>query len=88
VKRKLTAISSPVMKLKPVCQAYPGSQHQLEEHLAGKRHWSNVAALALQTSRSKSKSNNPQPNTKARPARSRIVATNAHQDGKEEVPEK
>jgi len=89
-KRKLTAPSSPVKKQKPlgqwsctVCHANPTNQHQLEKHLAGKRHRSNVAAL--QTSRSKS--NSPEPNTKTTPARSRAIATNTHQDGKEEVPE-
>ncbi|CAD6219243.1 unnamed protein product [Miscanthus lutarioriparius] len=88
VKRKLTAPSSPVKKQKPlgqwsctVCHINAVSQHQLEEHLAGKWHRSNVAAL--QTSRS----SNPEPSMQATPAGSRNITTNARLDGKEEVPE-
>ncbi|NP_001183850.1 uncharacterized protein LOC100502443 [Zea mays] len=90
VKRKLTTPSSPVKKQKPlgqwsctICQANPASQRQLEQHLAGKRHQSNVAALQP----SQSNSSSPEPDTKATPARSRIIATNAQQDGKQDVPE-
>ncbi|KAJ1289720.1 hypothetical protein BS78_02G186000 [Paspalum vaginatum] len=87
LKRKLSAIGSPV-KEKPLgCDLYqenPFSQRNLDEHLAGKRHYSNVAALHT------SRSNTPEASPKATPVWSRIMATDARsfpQDGKENVAE-
>ncbi|KAK3133355.1 hypothetical protein QOZ80_6AG0535490 [Eleusine coracana subsp. coracana] len=52
LKRRLIETTTPVKKPKPfkefscaICQVHPPSQHNLEEHLAGRLHQSNVEAL-------------------------------------------
>ncbi|KAK8459806.1 hypothetical protein SEVIR_2G216900v4 [Setaria viridis] len=92
LKRKL-ADSAPLIKKQkpywqfscPTCGVNTVSQHHLEEHLAGRRHQQNVAALQS------SRSHTAEPSTKAKlPVWDRITVKNTESscgDGKEKVPE-